>query len=260
MIVESYEDVIVLSGALRSNFWETIHTAISLMLSRHPSGIIIDCSGITECTNEGAATFIDAMEYIEEHDARIIVAAVPKNVLEVLKSVPEVRSQLPIVGSVEEARRSLDLLPAKTKKKVAEKQVTKHHVVCLTGEPSDEYLVRNVQELLDDRQVKLHFVFPIVVPRELPLQAPLPEEEEVAKATFERASAHLENSISYDFRIERARDISGALQATLEEVNAIQVLIALPAQEEVDDKTLKLIRSVLTKVKKTVLMIRGPLA
>src|SRR5688500_219102 len=110
MIVESYEDVIVVSGALRSNFWETIHTAISLMLKRHPTGVIIDCSGISEVTPEGADTFRDIMAFIHEHDARIIVAGVPVQVMEVLKSVPEVRSQLAVAKSVEEARRSLDLL------------------------------------------------------------------------------------------------------------------------------------------------------
>ena len=83
MIVESYEDVIVLSGALRSNFWETIHTAISLMLKRHPTGVVIDCSGITEVTQAGADTFRDVMAYIEEHDARIIVAAVSPAVIRI---------------------------------------------------------------------------------------------------------------------------------------------------------------------------------
>ena len=126
MIVESYEDVIVLSGELRSNFWETIHTAIALTLKRHPTGVIIDCSGITLMTPEGGETFHDAIDFVAEHDrARIVVAGVSKSVLEVLRSVPEVRSQLPVAESVEDARRSLDLLvedepdvPKKKRRKV----------------------------------------------------------------------------------------------------------------------------------------------
>ena len=111
MIVESYEDVIILSGALRSNFWETIHTAISLTLKRHPTGVIIDCSGITEITPDGAETFHDAIDFVAAHKrARIVVAAVSEEMLEVLRSVPEVRSQLPIAETVEAARKSLDLL------------------------------------------------------------------------------------------------------------------------------------------------------
>src|SRR5436853_3309421 len=110
VIVESYEDVIVLSGALRSNFWETLHTAISLTLKRHPSGVIIDCSGLVEATPEGAETFRDAMEFIHQHDARVIVAAVPPNILQVLRTVPDVRSQLAVADSVEAARHSLDLI------------------------------------------------------------------------------------------------------------------------------------------------------
>src|SRR5947207_872967 len=111
MIVESYEDVVILSGPLRSNFWETIHTAIALTLKRHPTGVIIDCSGITELTPEGAETFQDAIQFVKEHErARIVVAAVSPQAMEVLRHVPEVRSQLPVVATVEEARRSLDLL------------------------------------------------------------------------------------------------------------------------------------------------------
>ena len=108
MIVESYEDVIVISGALRSNFWETIHTAISLMLKRHPTGVILDCSGITEVNTAGADTFRDVMSFIHDQDARVIVTAVPPQVMEVLRTVPEVRSQLAVAKTVEEARRSLD--------------------------------------------------------------------------------------------------------------------------------------------------------
>ena len=60
-------------------------------------------------TPEGAETFHDAMDFIRNHHARVILAAVPGHVMEVLKNVPEVRSQLPICATVADARRSLDL-------------------------------------------------------------------------------------------------------------------------------------------------------
>ena len=243
MIVESYEDVIVLSGALSSNFWETIHTAFSLILKRHPSGVIIDCSGITECSKEGAKTFIEAMEYIEEHDARILVANVPNPVLEVLKSVPEVRSQLPITSSVEEARRSLNLeLPVATDKKRSS-ALLPVILVCLQGAISDIYLLSVAREMADAIRGKLCLVYPIIVPRDLPLQSPLPENEELAAKTLAKAKKILEESsaFSYTSRIERAREIYGAIQSALEELDAYQILISFPDHLEVHDQDLRFI-------------------
>ena len=261
MIVESYEDVIVLSGVLSSNFWETIHTALSLILRRHPSGIIIDCSGITECSKEGAKTFIQAMEYIEEHDARILVASVPVPVLEVLKSVPEVRSQLPIASSVEEARRSLNLELPVTRDKKRSGASLPVLLVCLQGAISDIYLLSVAQEMADTIRAKLCLVYPIIVPRDLPLQAPLPNDEEIAAKTLSKAKKILEKSgaSSYTSRVQRAREIYVAIQDALEEVDAYQILISLPDHLEVDDQDLRLIRSILTKIQRPLLFIRGPM-
>ena len=47
------------------------------------------------------------MRDIEAANARIIVAMLPDNVLAVIKTIPGVRSQLPIAASVAEARSSL---------------------------------------------------------------------------------------------------------------------------------------------------------
>ena len=197
MIVESYEDVIVLSGALRSNFWETIHTAISLTLRRHATGVIIDCSGITECTPDGADTFRDIMEFTASHDARIIVAAVPEAVMEVLKSVPHVRSQLAIAGSIEEARRSLDIFveeeDPKGKRRVGGPQSTNPKVlVCLatgTSKMADDAAMRTGLRVADSIPTEIILVCVLVVPRDLPLQAPLPKAEESTAKAIERAQA-----------------------------------------------------------------------
>src|SRR5204863_9799246 len=110
MIVESIGDVIKLSGDLTSNHWETIRTAAGLVLKRHPRGVVVDCSGITSCTEQGAETFYDMLMHIERKKSRIIVANIPPVVREALKHVPEVRSRLAVASTVEEAQHSLDLL------------------------------------------------------------------------------------------------------------------------------------------------------
>ncbi len=262
MIVESYEDVIILSGAMRSNQWETLHTAISLTLKRHPTGVVIDCSGLIECTSQGADTFHSVMQFLVTHDARVIVAAVPAQVMEVLKQVPDVRSQLPIVATVEEARRSLDLLgdgndePVKKKKgKASSIQI----LVTVMGTPCDPVVLNTANELATGLNGSVRVLFPLIVPRDLPLQAPLPEEEEKALAALAAADKILKvDGVDHAVLLERGRDIASAILAAIEEVPATHVLVGLPSEDSGNDDALKLVRSVLSKVKSAVLFVRGP--
>jgi len=262
MIVESYEDTILLSGELTSDFWETIHTAISLTLKRHPTGVVIDCSGITKCTPQGAETFRRAMEFIEKHDARIIVAAVPPHVLEVLRAVPDVRSQLPVADTVEDARRSLDLLVSdeatQRKKKANGKVVKKVLLVCLTGEASDQYLLDVAIEIAEPMEAKVCLVYPVVVPRDLPVQAPMLQHEEVGAKVLGDAAKKLQNAqIQHEVRLERGRDVAGAIHGVLQDVAASQVLVALPTEEDLPDQTVKLVKSILGKIQQPVLLVRA---
>ena len=266
MIVESYEDVIVLTGALRSNFWETIHTAISLTLKRHPTGVVIDCSGITEITEAGAETFHDAIEYVAEHErARIVVAAVPKHVLEDLHSVPEVRSQLPIAATVDDARRSLDLLvegEGETKKRRREPELREYDrtiVAVLSGDDSDEELLAVTDEFVSTLPAKVLLLYPIIVPRNLPLQAPMPENESTAVKTIEMAKAHmLKTKTAHEARVEHGRDYPSLIQAVTEEVNAARVLFAFSRRSpEKMEEGLRLIGSIMHKVTRPIVIVRG---
>jgi anti-anti-sigma regulatory factor len=262
VIVESYEDVIVLSGALRSNFWETIHTAISLMLRRHPTGVIIDCSGITEVTPQGADTFVDIMRFIEEHDARIIVAAVPPHAMDVLRSVPEVRSQLAVARSVEEARKSLDLLVEPEKRRKQEVIARSSHklLVVLLGGKTDQDALELGSEIADTLEAEIHIVFVVTVPRDLPIQAPMPQQEAMAAESIENAKAYLTSrKVARTARLERARDVAQAINDVLAEVPATQVVVPLsPEENDVDDMA-KLVKNVLTRVPATVIFVRGGL-
>lgn len=264
MIVESYEDVIHLSGALRSNFWETIHTAISLLLKRHPSGVIIDCSALTECTPAGAETFRSAMEYIDAHDARVIVTAVPEHVMDVLKSVPEVRSQLAIAATIEEARRSLDLLdepeemnPKKKKRRLGH-DPTSHILACMTGNGSDQAVLDLAAELAVRHGAGVMALYPIIVPRDLPLQAPMGENEETAQRVLQNAEHCCEEQeVHHRLQVERARDVASAIVQALEENPAEKVVVGLPTVDDGDLITPKLVTSVLNKVDRQVMFVRA---
>lgn len=259
VIVESYEDVIVLSGALRSNFWETLHTAISLTLKRHPSGVIIDCSGLTEATAEGAETFRDVMEFIHHQDARVIVAAVPDNVLDVLRTVPDVRSQLPVTDSVESARRSLDLViePKVSKKRGSNGATAEKVVICLSGKPADREALRVASNICEVRECELHLVYVVIVPRDLPLTAPLPKEEGVAASALDSAKTLVDKHTRWFPHLERGRDIVSTLEDFLAEVKASLIIFPLPQGQEHEGNG-QLIRASMSKIRQEIIFVRGP--
>ena len=259
MIVESYEDVIILSGALKSNFWHTVHTAISLSLKRAPQGVIIDCSQITECSREGADTFRDILGFLEKHEARVIVAAVPRHVMTVLKDVPEVRSQLPIAETVEVARASLFrlALPADDGKKRKKSANLTRFMVVLTGCPSDRYALQIACEHAKYAQADLVLMAPVIVPRELPLQAPLMEEETEAERVLSAGLSFCdEEGVHATRHIERGRDVASTIDDALAEEESGQVILGLPFSAHNDDSASKLVKAVLAKVARPLMFVR----
>src|SRR5947209_19925430 len=107
MIIETKDDVVRLSGSLARNQWMTIKAAANLLLTNHPEGIIVDCSHLEGISEDGAKTFLEATRDIEATKSPILVVSLPQQVLAVCKTVPGVRSQLPIADTIEEARASL---------------------------------------------------------------------------------------------------------------------------------------------------------
>ncbi len=253
MIVEFYEDVVQISGSLRSNFWDTIHTAISMALQKHPQGVIVDCSGITECTLAGADTFRDAMEYISRQDALIILAAVPAAVQEIVKSIPEVRSQLAIAASVEEARHTMDLLINEEGK--GTKADAMQVAIQLCGTECDAAAMKAAARMARSTQGHVHIVYPIVVPRDLALHAPLPQQEDSAVSAVDKIKdLFKEKHLPYTVHIERGRDI-GVILNTVCEANRVEYLfVPLPANP---DAAANNVRSILSRLKCTVSFIRG---
>jgi anti-anti-sigma regulatory factor len=107
MIIHENGDVIALKGSLDTNQWPALRSVVSLRLKEHPSGVILDGSSLTDITEAGAHTFLDASNFIQAHHARVVVSGLPDNILEAIRRIPGVRSQLPLASSVEEARASL---------------------------------------------------------------------------------------------------------------------------------------------------------
>ena len=98
MIIEARDDTITLRGEVKTNIWPAIQAAAALLLENHPTGIILDGSGLTKVTVKGAETFADAFDFIVAHNARIMVVGLTEEMIEVGQAVPGVRSQLPIAA------------------------------------------------------------------------------------------------------------------------------------------------------------------
>lgn len=265
MIVESYEDVVILSGDLRQNHWETIHTAISLVLKRHSTGVIIDCSGLGEVDEQGAETFLDAINFIQDHRARVLFAAVPENVMEVLKQVPEVRSRLAVSRTVEEARRSLDLTwenpEGKKKRKLHTPENARKIIVCLydgTSVEEDNAAMHLASQIADSEPSVIHLVCCLLVSRDLPLTAALPQQEASAANAIERAKQFFDHrGIPHFDRIERGRDVASALLTAAEAIQAKDFVLPVISDPRNSEQSLKVITNVLAKVRGQVIFVRG---
>jgi len=183
LIIEAREDTIILRGSIKTNIWPAIQAAAALLLENHPTGIIIDCSALEKITPKGAETFADAFRYIQERDARIVVAALLPELLEIGKEVPGVRSQLPLANTVDEARASLELeeiTPERGKARLAA-------IVPVLGDWRSA--VYHAAKLAMGQSTEIHLVDLIKVPRALPIGTPLPEREASGQVRLEAAKA-----------------------------------------------------------------------
>lgn len=220
MIIETKEDVVRLSGSLNRNQWMTIKAAVNLLLTNHPEGIIVDCSHLESISEDGAKTFLQAMRDIEAMKARIIVVRLPEQVLAVCKRVPGVRSQLPLADSIEEARASLRTLNrgGGREKKLAAKddgaRKTEAILVPIVANMELTYGATVAARMSRGIKADIRLVYFLEVPRTLPLNAPLLEEEQTAQTMLADAMnrTRAEGVIASE-HVERVRDAAEGILA-----------------------------------------------
>ncbi len=186
MIIQSKGDLIIIRGVLVENHWPALKSVVSLLLKRHPAGVIIDGSELTEVSDLGAQTFLDASEYIESQNARVMVAGLSDEIAQAIGMVPGIRSQLPRAATVEEARASLAVSGAET---IPGGQRSPVVLVPLIGDwhRSLDYAVAEASKLKAD----IHVLYVIEVPRAQALGVPLPEKEKEAERVLAKAEALL---------------------------------------------------------------------
>ncbi len=257
MIVESFEDVIKISGDLTTNQWETIRTAATLLMKKHPSGVIVDCSDLRTCTEEGAETFYDMLRYIQSHRARIIVANVPEHCLPVLQSVPEVRSNLPIAHSVEEARRSLELLDQFAIQQKRAPVTTGRLLLVLTGSSSDHSAMALATLLAERRHLSVVAVYALLVPRALVTTAPMPEEEAAAEVLQKAKETLSAKSVPVELVVERTRSVVSAVEASRQRVMPRAVVVSVPDEDPAKNEPINSLQQILASVTPELFLVRA---
>ncbi len=221
MIIETKDDVVKLSGSLTRNQWMTIKAAANLLLTNHPEGIIVDCSYLDSISEDGAKTFLEAMRDIEAAKSRILVVSLPQQVLAVCKTVPGVRSQLPIADTIEDARASLRMAgrPGALADKRSggssdsSKRITRI-LVPIVANMELTYGAALAARLSRGQRADIRLVYFLEVPRTLPLNAPLVDEEQSAQKMLRDAveRARLEGAAAKE-HVERVRDASEGILA-----------------------------------------------
>lgn len=252
MIVYTKDDTVKLSGALTRNQWPTIKAAAHVLMKEHPEGILIDGGELTEVTPEGARTFLDALKDIEASGARIIVCNLPQGAMEVLKKVPGLRSQLALSMSVDQARESL-----------------RAESVCSVGLPEGAIVVPALESVDMETALRLAYVMNrdlgkpvgllgfVCVPRELPLSAPMPEEEgRVQKLIMSGAELARRHGFRCYAMVQRVRDIRDGLLHALSEARSFRVVLALRVEEAEQEDYLDLADLLLRKAPCGVLIAR----
>lgn len=256
MIVIGRNDVVHLSGALRKNQWLTIKAAAKLLLQQHPQGILIDCSELTEVSEEGTKTFLEAMRDIQGEGARIVVVNLPETVLQVIRGVPGVRSQLPIAKSEEEARASLRagvMLGTTAERPLSENSI----LIPLLPGFDIEYAVNVAGRASRELRQPITLASLLVVSRNKPLNTPMPDEEAAAVALLARAEAAAKrHNLPYARHVERMRDAEEGLLQLIKTYKASHVYIGAYADHSQDEQFLRMVEILLHRAPCNVIIAR----
>ena len=267
MIIEAREDVVQLEGELDKNLWPTIQAAANLLLRQHVEGIIVDGSGLTGCSAEGAKTFRDAMDYIGRYRARIVVCALPENVMECVRTVPGVRSRLPVTATLEEARASLKLSGPGGIRATAGARAPQNILVPLLRPDHTEAasaiacrLAKAASRADGSQKSRLHLTYILEVPRHLPLTAPLPEEEALASQALAAAtSAARCEGVTAEPQVTRTRDAGEEIVTQAKAMEASLIVLAyLPSDDPADTLMQRVSRTVFDRSPCEVILNKQP--
>jgi nucleotide-binding universal stress UspA family protein len=227
MIIQAKGDVIRLVGSLAENQWSAIKSAVSLLLAEHPGGVIIDGAGLTEVSEAGAHTFLEASNFIQSQSSRVIVCGLSDPIIKEIKKIPGVRSQLVLAPTIDEARASLESGGATA---ASEGKARPAVLVPLMGAWPRALNFAVTEATI--RRAEIHLLYVLQVPRNLPLGAPMPEKEQEAQQLLAEAEKALKRrGVTVRKRTTRARDIAEGAAKFAAEMNPQIVVLAYYKEE-----------------------------
>lgn len=222
MIIETKHDMIKLTGALTENQWFAIKSSIVLLLAANPRGVIIDASDITEVNEAGAHTLFEASSFVQEKNARLVVAGMPENLLQEVKNIPGVRSQLVTAATVEEAKASLEA----TGDGLARDDKAKPFILVPLTHAWRHALEYAAVEAYA-RRAEIHLLYVLQIPRNRPLGVPIPEMEQEALRTLADAEVLLKRKkISARKLTTRTRDLMDGITKFAADAKPILLVLA----------------------------------
>lgn len=244
MIIEAREDVVTLRGNLVENLWPSLKAAANLLLKQHPGGIIIDCGHVTKASGAGVQTFVDAMNYIQKQGARILLADVPEEVMQVLREVPGAGSQLPVARTIEEARHSLELQEIRSP--TPTKKPGRMVIVPIVEILDWEHGVRLACRMAEGPRATIHLVYLLEVPLSLPRGAALPEAEDRARHTLSQAQEVARQcGVQTVTHVERTRELAAGILQAAKDLGADVIVVGMRKSNSAPDPRLERMLSTL---------------
>jgi anti-anti-sigma regulatory factor len=108
MILHIKEDAIHVTGPLVKEQWPVFRSVVALLLNQYQRGGIIDISGLTDISEAGAQTLVEASSFARARNSRIVIVAPPGKILDKIELSSALAVQLIFFPSIEHARAALE--------------------------------------------------------------------------------------------------------------------------------------------------------
>ncbi len=109
-------------------------------------------------------------------------------------------------------------------------------------------------QLAEARSAEIHVLYVVLIPRDLPLTAPMPREESLAAVAIETARAVLEKQSNSIPHIERGRDLASTIESFLIAIKGAMVVLPLAASTQELENQSKVFRTLLTRLPQEVIL------
>ena len=274
MIIEVQGDVLTLWGVLAKNSGEAVLPAVLRVLSRHPSGVVLDLAGVSQATPDGAAAVRDAGAHVARlrPGARLAITGAIPAVARVFAANHVLGGAVTAVAGVADATSLLPAtVPADTAPLTPDANRKRVVLVALFGAATDEHAVavacRLAESIASDpatgepaAQMYLAHLFTVARDREIAPGVHGDAENAAQSRLRQLASAARTGGCvaSVTTLMERTRDGATRLTDLAGDLGALFLVLAFGANATADE--VELVRYVVEHAPCEVIVNRVPLS